>query len=113
MFAQIYFAYILFQDRVNGWTILLGLGVFFVGFNLLESLQPSLVSRLAGQNRGAGLGVYNTTMSIGLFLGGILGGWIYGHLGMLAIFEVDSLLLFVWLIIALRMPELPSKSKTA
>jgi MFS family permease len=50
-------------------------------------------------------------MSIGLFLGGIIGGWVYGHFGSLAIFELDAGLLLVWLIISLKMPELPPKIK--
>jgi MFS family permease len=49
--------------------------VFFVGFNLLEALLPSLVSRTAPPSRkGRALGVYNTAQSIGLFAGGAVGG---------------------------------------
>ena len=111
LISQVYFGVVLFGNQPNIWLISFGLFIFFIGFNLLESLQPSLVSRFSGDNRGAGLGVYNTTMSIGLFLGGLLGGWIYGHLGSLAIFEIDSVLLLVWLIIAAKMSELPPKIK--
>jgi predicted MFS family arabinose efflux permease len=111
LLAQTYFGVIIFGSYQNIWTICFGLFVFFIGFNLLESLQPSLVSRLAGDNRGAGLGIYNTTMSIGLFLGGALGGTIYGYFGTLGIFELDALLLLAWLIIAARMAELPPRVK--
>jgi len=111
LLAQTYFGVIIFGNYQNIWTISFGLFLFFIGFNLLESLQPSLVSRFAGDNRGAGLGVYNTTMSIGLFLGGIIGGAIYGNFGSLAIFEMDAVLLLVWLIIASKMSELPPKVK--
>ncbi len=109
--AQTYFGVIIFGNYQNIWTISFGLFLFFIGFNLLESLQPSLVSRFAGDNRGAGLGVYNTTMSIGLFMGGILGGAVYGYFGSLAIFELDAVLLLVWLIIVARMSELPPIEK--
>ncbi|HXI92157.1 MAG TPA: MFS transporter, partial [Blastocatellia bacterium] len=45
--------------------------VYFLGFNILEAVQPSLVSKLApGNRKGAATGVYNTTQSIGLALGG-------------------------------------------
>jgi predicted MFS family arabinose efflux permease len=111
LLAQTYFGVIIFGNYQNIWTISFGLFLFFIGFNLLESLQPSLVSRFAGDNRGAGLGVYNTTMSIGLFLGGIIGGAIYGNFGSLAIFEMDAVLLLVWLIVAAKMSELPPKVK--
>jgi MFS family permease len=109
--AQTYFGVIIFGNYQNIWTISFGLFLFFIGFNLLEALQPSLVSRFSGDNRGAGLGVYNTTMSIGLFIGGVLGGAVYGYFGSLAIFELDAVLLVVWLIIAARMSELPPKEK--
>ncbi|WP_110858018.1 MFS transporter, partial [Paraburkholderia silvatlantica] len=49
--------------------------VYFLGFNILEASQPSLVSKLApGNRKGAATGVYNTTQSIGLALGGVAGG---------------------------------------
>lgn len=48
---------------------------FFVAFNILEALQPSLVSRVAPPAyKGLALGFYNTTQSLGIFLGGALGG---------------------------------------
>lgn len=107
--AQLYFAVVLIGQWSNILSLCVGLLTFFIGFNLLEALQPSLVSRYAGENRGAGLGIYNTTMSIGLFLGGILGGWLYGSWGPNSIFYVEIGLLMGWLIIAFGMTELPKK----
>jgi predicted MFS family arabinose efflux permease len=109
--ADTYFGVIIFGNFENIWTVSFGLLLYFVGFNLLESLQPSLVSRISGDNRGAGLGVYNTTMSLGLFLGGIVGGLVDAHFGPLAVFEMGAVLLLVWLIIATRMSEFPPKLK--
>ena len=52
---------------------------FFAAFNVLEALIPSLVSRIASAHtRGTALGVYNTSQSLGLFVGGLAGGWIAG-----------------------------------
>ena len=110
--AQLYFAVVLIGQWSSILSLCVGLLIFFIGFNLLEALQPSLVSRYAGENRGAGLGIYNTTMSIGLFLGGILGGWLYGSWGPNSIFYVDIGLLMGWLIIALGMTELPKKTNS-
>ncbi|MCX7253583.1 MAG: MFS transporter [Burkholderiales bacterium] len=110
--AQLYFAVVLIGQWSSILNLCVGLLIFFIGFNLLEALQPSLVSRYAGENRGAGLGIYNTTMSIGLFLGGILGGWLYGSWGPNSIFYVDIGLLMGWLIIALGMTELPKKTNS-
>jgi MFS family permease len=45
-------------------TVAAILFVYFLGFNILEASQPSLVSKLApGTRKGAATGVYNTTQS--------------------------------------------------
>jgi MFS family permease len=85
--------------------------VYFVGFNILEASQPSLVSKLApGTRKGAAVGVYNTTQSIGLALGGVLGGWLLKTEGSSAVFYACSGLVFCWLIIAANMKQPPRKA---
>ncbi len=74
---------------------------FFVGFNILEASLPSLVSRLAPPDaKGAALGIYNTTQSLGLFCGGLLGGWVQQSWGKSAVFGACASLMALWLIIA-------------
>ncbi len=78
--------------------------VYFLGFNILEASQPSLVSKLApGSRKGAATGVYNTTQSIGLALGGVVGGWLLKHDGASTVFYACSGLVLCWLIIAANM----------
>ncbi|MBN9114149.1 MAG: MFS transporter, partial [Pandoraea sp.] len=78
--------------------------VYFLGFNVLEASQPSLVSKLApGQRKGAAVGVYNTTQALGLFCGGAIGGFLMTHYGQNAIFITCSVGAVVWLIIAAPM----------
>jgi MFS family permease len=75
--------------------------VYFLGFNILEASQPSLVSKLApGTRKGAAAGVYNTTQSIGLALGGVVGGWLLKIDGPGAVFYTCSGLVLCWLLIA-------------
>ncbi len=90
-------------------VIALALLIYFVGFNLLEALQPSLVSRFAKESKGTALGVYNTTQSIGLFTGAVIGGWLMDSHGDLSVFAMGAALLLCWLIIAWSMRELPAK----
>ncbi|XOT95975.1 MFS transporter, partial [Alcaligenes pakistanensis] len=53
---------------------------FFIGFNVLEALQPSLVSRVAPpEYKGLALGFYNTSQSLGVFAGGLIGGILAGQ----------------------------------
>ncbi|WP_321880044.1 MFS transporter [Paraburkholderia bannensis] len=86
--------------------------VYFLGFNILEASQPSLVSKLApGTRKGAATGVYNTTQSIGLALGGVVGGWMLKHDGASAVFYTCSALVACWLIIAANMKAPPKRAE--
>ncbi len=85
--------------------------IYFLGFNILEASQPSLVSKLApGTRKGAATGVYNTTQSIGLALGGILGGWLLKIDGPSTVFLAASALVLCWLIVAVGMKLPPRRA---
>jgi predicted MFS family arabinose efflux permease len=84
--------------------------IYFLGFNILEASQPSLVSKLApGSRKGAATGVYNTTQSIGLAIGGVIGGVLLKADGQSAVFFACSGLVFCWLLIAANMKQPPRK----
>jgi MFS family permease len=87
---------------------------FFVAFNILESVLPSLISRMAPQHaKGAALGIYNTTQSIGLFMGGALGGALAQHSGPAAVWWVCTGLAVAWLALGLGMnPPAPRIQQT-
>jgi len=84
---------------VAAWLLL-----FFVGFNILEAMQPSLISRIApAQAKGTALGIYNTTQSLGLFLGGVSGGWLAKHAGVAAVHAACAVIAAIWLLLAATM----------
>jgi len=84
--------------------------VFFAAFNVLEALIPSLVSRLApAQARGTAIGVYNTTQTLGLFCGGLLGGVLAGRYGAQTVYGACAALAALWLAVALRMRAIPER----
>ncbi|HLW04691.1 MAG TPA: MFS transporter [Azoarcus sp.] len=90
----------------NVWTLTLWLTLFFVAFNVLEATQPSWISRVAApHSRGTALGVYNTLQSIGLFLGGLLGGWLAQRFGPAAVHVFCALMALVWLGLAAGMRQ--------
>src|SRR3989441_8559418 len=71
---------------------------FFVAFNVLEAMLPSLVSRLApSRGRGVAIGVFNTPQKLGVFLGGLLGGWIGRDHGAAGGFLACAALCAIWL----------------
>ena len=81
-----------------------GLLSFFVAFNLLEAMLPSLISRVAPpQAKGAALGVYNTAQALGLFMGGALGGWIVKHYNAQSVFLFAAGITLIWLAAAATM----------
>jgi MFS family permease len=78
--------------------------LFFIAFNVLEATQPSLISRIAPPHaKGAALGVYNTSQSLGLFLGGVCGGMLAQSAGPLSVWLVCSMLALIWLGVGLTM----------
>ena len=94
---------------LGGWLML-----FFVAFNVLEATQPSLISRLAPPHaKGAALGVYNTTQSLGLFLGGVLGGALAKHSGAPAVWIAGAVLAFCWLVLGLSMSMPTTRVRSA
>ena len=100
-----------------GYTSALGLIAalffFFVGFNVMEALLPSLVSRTAPPSRkGLALGIYNTGQSLGLFAGGAVGGMLAQHFSKEAVFLAASTLAGLWLLVALTIKP-PAKRHQA
>jgi len=102
-------AEIIFSQASSVMLIAVALLIYFIGFNLLEALQPSLVTRYAKESKGTALGVYNTTQSIGLLTGAVMGGWLMDSHGDLSVFVMGAAMLLCWLIIAWSMRELPAK----
>ena len=84
--------------------IISALLIYFVGFNFLEASLPSLVSKIAPINKkGLALGVYNTSQSLGIFVGGALGGLITKVYGYNASFVFCIALIFLWFVLSLGM----------
>ncbi|MGE4596500.1 MAG: MFS transporter [Methylophilaceae bacterium] len=107
LFAQFLFVYL--SDDIIG--IAISLLIYFVGFNYLEASLPSLVSKLAPiDRRGFSLGVYNTSQSLGLFLGGFVGGLIANYFGYQGTFFFCGLLVLIWFILSLTM-KMPERKK--
>lgn len=92
------------QSQHSLWGTIACLGVFFCGFNLLEATLPSLVSKTApGDLKGTAMGAYSSCQFMGLFIGGLVGGWFKGVYGETAVFLFCALAALSWLIISLFM----------
>jgi len=85
-------------------TVISGLFLFFIAYNVLEATLPSLISRMAPIDaKGTAMGVYSTSQFFGAFLGGAVGGWCYGAFDVQGIFYGSAAIASVWLLIAAGM----------
>ena len=95
------------------YSLALALTGFFVMFNVLEALQPSLVSRMAPPElKGLALGFYNTAQAVGLFLGGTLGGGLLVWGGSASVFWAACLLSAVWLAVTWGLKSVASAAES-
>ena len=82
--------------------IITSLTLFFTSFNLLEANLPSLISRTAPPDiKGTAIGIYSTFQFLGIFIGGMFGGLIYGHISASAVLLACAILSLIWLIVEL------------
>ena len=93
----------------NFWLFATGATFFFIGFNMFEPLLQSFVSKFAKvHQKGAALGVANTFAYVGIFLGGAIGGWLYGaykEQGVATAVIILSIFWILW-IVGMRNPAL-------
>jgi MFS family permease len=86
-----------------------GVSLFFIGFNMFEPLLQSFVSKFAKiHQKGTALGVANTFAYVGIFLGGAIGGMLYGHFSErgVAIFVIIIALFWIVWVSMMRNPSL-------
>ena len=103
VFLLIFVQYLFMNWSDSKQTIMITLLIYFIAFNFLEATLPSLISRLSPKNfKGLVLGAYNTSQSLGIFVGGILGGFIATQYSDQAIFILSGVLLAGWLALMIR-----------
>lgn len=95
-------ALVLFQENWFGFcgSIL----IYFVAFNTLEAVLPSLTSRQAeAASKGTAMGIYSSCQFLGIFVGGALSGIIFQYAGNQGIFIANSLITLLWFCVAITM----------
>lgn len=99
--------------QVNA-VLLVALFVFFFGFNLLEAQLPSLVSKKAPPGgRGTAMGVFSTCQFMGIFCGGLMGGWLQHRVGDVSLFVALLLFVSLWFLAAWGMTEPAGRGELA
>ncbi|CAM4422296.1 MAG: Inner membrane transport protein YajR [Legionellaceae bacterium] len=90
----------LWKINLEAMDLIIGLSLFFAAFNFLEANLPAQISKLAPQDsRGTTMGIYSCSQFLGIFVGGLLGGNIYGYFNPSVIFVFCAILTLFWIII--------------
>lgn len=90
---------------------IIGVVIFFIGFNMHEPIMQSLATKFAKvHQRGLVLGVFNSFGYFGTFLGGLLGGMFFEKVSLTTLVIVIAVTCILWIILILTMPN-PAKKK--
>ncbi|WP_167458035.1 MFS transporter [Rahnella woolbedingensis] len=99
---------VLWSAGLHLWAVIAGIQLFFLAFNVMEAILPSLISKESPAGyKGTAMGLYSTSQFIGVAIGGSLGGYVYGHAGAGAVFLVCAAIAVVWLLVSSTMTEPP------
>tara|TARA_R110000868_G_scaffold316640_3_gene577509 strand:+ start:187 stop:1572 length:1386 start_codon:yes stop_codon:yes gene_type:complete len=97
---------ILWSAGHNLFAITLSIALFFAGFSLLEAFLPSLISRTAPAScKGSAMGIYSSAQYSGIFVGGVLGGWLYSQYQFSGVYIFCISLALFWFILAVFMRQ--------
>ena len=101
---------IFYISNLNFSVFLITLTIFFVAFNTVEAILPSLLSKTASASkRGLAMGIFSTSQFLGTFIGGVIGGLIYDIYDLNSVFLFTIFVAIIWWLLILFMPL---KSKT-
>ena len=96
---------IFFISDLNFSVFLITLTIFFVAFNSVEAILPSLLARTANPSkRGLAMGIFSTSQFLGTFIGGAIGGLIYDIYDLNSVFLFTIFVAIIWWFIVLFSP---------
>jgi MFS family permease len=96
----------LYVDAQNLFVLLAALIVFFSAFNVMEASLPSLITKAAPPDaKGTAMGLYSSSQFLGIFVGGVVGGWAHQHGGSAAVFALTAAIALLWLLAAATMAQ--------
>lgn len=99
---------VLWRSGLHLWAIIAGIQLFFIAFNVMEAILPSLISKEAPAGyKGTAMGVYSTSQFIGVAIGGSVGGWLYSLQGTGLVFIAGAGLAAIWFVVSSTMKEPP------
>jgi predicted MFS family arabinose efflux permease len=86
--------------------VLAALAIFFSGFNVMEASLPSLITKVSPPDaKGTAAGLFSSAQFLGIFAGGVVGGWAHQNWGTPGVFGLTSALAMLWLLAAFTMKQ--------
>ena len=96
---------IFYISNLNFSVFLITLTIFFVAFNTVEAILPSLLSKTASASkRGLAMGIFSTSQFLGTFIGGVIGGLIYDIYDLNSVFLFTIFVAIIWWFMVLFSP---------
>jgi MFS family permease len=96
----------LYAGAGNVFVLLAGLVVFFSAFNVMEASLPSLITKVAPvAAKGTATGLYSSLQFIGIFVGGVAGGFVHQNWGDTGVFVLTAAIALLWLLAAATMAQ--------
>ena len=107
LIAVVQFSFGMFQFPMV--IVIIAMTIYFTGFNLMEALLPSMISRIAPlSGKGTALGVYSTSQFAGAFLGGPVAGLTMYYMGYDGVYLVGAFAAMIWAIILFGLENPPA-----
>ncbi|MGO9424872.1 MAG: MFS transporter [Steroidobacteraceae bacterium] len=98
--------FMLVAGKDNVYVLLAAITLFFAGFNVMEASLPSLVTKTAPPAaKGTATGIYSSLQFFGIFIGGVVGGWVNQSVGSGGVFAMSGGIALIWLLIAATMRQ--------
>ncbi|RXI40802.1 MFS transporter [Malaciobacter mytili] len=106
-------SYLIIGTSSSAVLFVIGVVIFFAGFNMHEPIMQSLASKFAKvHQRGLVLGIFNSSGYLGTFIGGLLGGIFFEDVSLSTLVITIAIICLVWIILIATMPN-PAKKKMA
>lgn len=108
------FALFCYSDYIQSlWLFIMGIIVFFIGFDIHEPIMQSLASKYpSSSQRSSALGLFTTFGFLGSFVGAVLGGVLYGYIGLFWLSLLTGGVSILWILSLILWLNNPKRYKT-
>ena len=104
-------SYLIMGYSSSSTLFVLGVVIFFIGFNMHEPIMQSQTSKYAKvHQRGLVLGIFNSFGYLGTFLGGVLGGIFFEKVSLSTLAIIISIICIIWVVLIITMKN-PGRNK--